>query len=116
MDIRKALQTMLRQSPEHSVEYVYVSADPRDPNYSLGICTRSEAISRVLQNFVANMPPEAGPSARHSFAVHRSDCAAVQKTPGDPLLCGTEQDTFCWEGTALIEGDTLPVPDSLAAL
>lgn len=113
MNIRKFLHTTLRLLPEYPVEYVYVSADPRDPNYSLGVCTRSEAISRVLRNFVANMPPGSGPSTHHSFAVHRSDCAAVQKTPGDSLPCGAEQDAFCWEGTALIERDTLPVPDGL---
>ena len=107
MDIRKILQTMLSRLPEYSVEYVYVSAEPRDPNYSLGVCTRSEAISRVLQNFAANIRPGLGYRARHSFAVHRSDCAAVKGASHDPLPCGTEQDAFCWEGTALIESDAL---------
>ena len=111
MNIRKILHKALRRLPEYSVEYVYVSADPRDANYSLGVCTRSEAISRVLQNFVANMPPGSRPSARHSFGVHRSDCTAVQQTLEGPLPCGAEQDAFCWEGTALTEGDTLPVPE-----
>ena len=110
MGIRKIFQTMLRPLPEHPVEYIHVSADPRDPYYSLGVCTRSEAISRVLQNIVANMQPGSGLTARHSFGVHRSDCPAIKGASTDPLPCSAEQNTSCWEGTALIEGDALPVP------
>ena len=110
MNIHRFLQKVLIRLEERPVEYTYVPANPLEPNYSLGVCTRSQAISRVLRDFVTNLPPGSAPPVRHSFAVHHSDCAAVQEAPEDRLPCGTEQDAFCWEGTVLIEGDTLPVP------
>ena len=110
MDMHRVPVTVSSRLRERPVEYIYAPTDSLEPNYSLGVCTRTQAISRVLRDFVSNLPPGSEPSARHSFAVHRSDCAAVQEALEEGLPCGAEQDAFCWEGTALIEGDALPVP------
>ena len=43
--LREIQSKVLSLLPAFAVEYICVTADLSDPGYSLGVCTRSEAIS-----------------------------------------------------------------------